>query len=177
MPNRTYYWQVRACADPGRTVFTDADIISGRHFSFTTDQLPAPFSKSSPIDNAAAQPLTVTLIWQPAAYVDHYRYCVSTAPGCTPLTSVGTATNTNFVGIPGQSYHWQVRACSEATCSAFRDGVHSQTGADAWPQLVEGSAHECSTQCSLSQRATSACLARSLACLAPDSTMPLPIGK
>jgi len=24
--------------------------------------------------------------------------------------------------------------------------VHSQTGADAWPQLVEGSAHECSTQ-------------------------------
>jgi len=27
-----------------------------------------------------------------------------------------------------------------------KNWVHSQTGADAWPQLVEGSAHECSTQ-------------------------------
>jgi len=54
--------------------------------------------------------------------------------------------------------------------------MRSQTAAEAWPQLVEGSAHECSTQYSLSQRTTSACLARSLACLAPNSTMPLPVG-
>jgi len=120
VPNTTYYWQVRACADPGCTVFKDAN-GSGGHFSFTTAQLPGPFSKSSPIHNAPAQPVTVTLIWRPAAYVDHYRYCVSTAPGCTPLTSVGTATSTIFTGIPGQSYYWQVRACSEAACSAFRD--------------------------------------------------------
>jgi len=119
-PDTTYYWQVRACADPGCTVFNDAN-GSGGHFSFTTAQLPGPFSKSSPIPNAPAQPLTVTLIWQPATYAHHYRYCVSAAPGCTPLTSVGAATNTIFIGIPGQSYYWQVRACSEAACSAFRD--------------------------------------------------------
>ena len=34
-PGATYYWQVRACADAGCTVFTDAD-GSGGHWSFST---------------------------------------------------------------------------------------------------------------------------------------------
>jgi uncharacterized membrane protein len=117
----TYYWQVRACADSGCTVFTDAN-GSGGHWSFTVASAPGAFGKSAPANGASGQPTNPTLSWGAASGVDHYRYCVATSSGCTPGTSVGTATSVELSGLAaGTTYYWQVRACADSGCTVFTD--------------------------------------------------------
>ena len=95
----TYYWQVRACADAGCTVFTDANGSNG-HWSFTVAAAPGAFSKTAPTNGATGQPTNPTLSWGTASgTVNHYRYCVATTTGCTPGTSVGTATSVALSGL------------------------------------------------------------------------------
>ncbi|GIV83252.1 MAG: hypothetical protein KatS3mg052_0259 [Candidatus Roseilinea sp.] len=119
-PGATYYWQVRACADSGCTVFTDAD--GGTHWSFAVVGAPSGFSKSSPSNGATGQPTNVTLQWGAASGVNHYRYCYSTTNGCTPSTNNGTNTSVNLTGLtPGATYYWQVRACADVGCTVFTD--------------------------------------------------------
>ncbi len=88
-----------------------------------------PFTKSSPSNGATGQPANVTLRWTaPSVTVNHYRYCVSTTPGCMPSTSTGTATSVNLTGLtPGATYYWQVRACADSGCASYFDangGTH-----------------------------------------------------
>jgi hypothetical protein len=118
----TYYWQVRACADSGCTVFTDAN-GSGGHWSFTVVSAPGAFGKSAPANGATGQPTNPTLSWGAASgTVNHYRYCVATTTGCTPGTSVGTATSVGLSGLAaGTTYYWQVRACADSGCTVFTD--------------------------------------------------------
>jgi alpha-tubulin suppressor-like RCC1 family protein len=120
-PGATYHWQVRACAESTCNVFTDAD-GSGGHWSFTVAALPGAFGKSAPANGANNLPTSVTLSWGAASgTVHHYRYCVSTAPGCAPVTPT-TATSATLTGLtPLTTYYWQVRACAESTCNVFTD--------------------------------------------------------
>jgi uncharacterized repeat protein (TIGR01451 family) len=120
-PGATYYWQVRACADSGCTVFTDADGPSG-HWNFTVVSAPGSFNKTAPSNGATGQPANVTLQWGAASGVNHYRYCYSTTNGCTPSTNNGTNTSVNLTGLtPGATYYWQVRACADSGCTVFTD--------------------------------------------------------
>jgi uncharacterized repeat protein (TIGR01451 family) len=121
-PGTTYYWQVRACADSGCTVFTDAD--GGTQWSYTVAATPGSFGKVSPADGAVNQPINLTLSWSAPASgtVDHYRYCNSTTSGCTPNVNVGTNTSVALSGLtPGTTYYWQVRACADSGCTVFTD--------------------------------------------------------
>ena len=118
----TYHWQVRACADAGCTVFTDANGSNG-HWSFTVAAAPGAFSKSAPANGAANQPTNPTLSWGTASgTVNHYRYCIATTMGCAPATSVGMNTSVGLSGLTaGTTYYWQVRACADAGCTVFTD--------------------------------------------------------
>ena len=120
-PGATYQWQVRACADAGCAIFTDAN--NGTHWSFTVVSAPGAFGKVAPADGASGQPTSPTLSWGTASgTVDHYRYCIATTTGCTPNTSVGAATSIALSGLtPGTPYYWQARACADAGCTVFTD--------------------------------------------------------
>jgi len=116
----TYYWQVRACADPGCNDYTDAD---GGHWRFHVFLPPGPFAKSSPASGATDQPSDLSLTWTSAAGADHYRYCIATtASACTLPGNIVTSTSVAISGLsPGTTYYWQVRACAEPSCTSYRD--------------------------------------------------------
>ena len=86
---------------------------------------PGPFSKTAPVSGTVGLPITVTLSWSApvTGTVHHYRYCAATTPGCTLATQVlSTTTSVTVTGLtPGATYHWQVRACAESTCTVFTD--------------------------------------------------------
>jgi hypothetical protein len=120
-PGATYHWQVRACANSTCDLFTDAN-GSGGHWAFTVAAV-GPFSKAQPVSGATGLPTTVVLSWTAPATgtVDHYRYCLATTPGCTPVTPT-TATSATLTGLtPLTTYYWQVRACAESTCDVSTD--------------------------------------------------------
>jgi uncharacterized repeat protein (TIGR01451 family) len=125
VPETTYHWQVRACADSECAVFVDAD---GGHWSFTTATTPEAFSKNAPADGATEQPTNLSLSWNAAGgAVSHYRYCYATTSGCEPATDAGIGTSIVLSGLtPGATYHWQVRACADSECAVFvdADGGH-----------------------------------------------------
>jgi uncharacterized repeat protein (TIGR01451 family) len=120
LPGATYYWQVRACADAGCTLFTNAN--SGAHWSYTVAITPSGFNKTAPANGATNQLTSITLMWSASTGTDHYRYCYATAPGCIPTISTGTTTSAVLSGLTtGTTYYWQVRACADTTCTIFRD--------------------------------------------------------
>jgi hypothetical protein len=120
-PGATYYWQVRACADSGCTMFTDADDPGG-HWSFTTATGPASFGKSMPANgmnalNPAAN--SIQLSWNNALNASSYHVCVGTLPGACDVVdwlNVGSALNwTIDVALQSATaYWWQVRAVNSA---------------------------------------------------------------
>jgi hypothetical protein len=141
-PGAIYHWQVRACVDSGCTVYIDAD--SGQHHSFTVATPPPSFT-TPPGTAEQITPSRVTLSWEPVSGpIDHYRYCIDTAPGCMPDTSAGTATSVtiplssngsaggaaalaqHLVLQPGQTYYWLVRACADSACTVYTDANNGQ---------------------------------------------------
>jgi len=117
----TYYWQVRACADPDCTIYVEAD--GGRWYTFTTAVFPTAFNKTAPNDGQIITATSTTLAWNPAGgTVHHYRYCIATTSGCTPGTSVGLSTSVAVMGLSsGTTYYWQVRACADLACNDYTD--------------------------------------------------------
>ena len=130
VPGATYYWQVAACRSPGPDGrgenCTPAD--NGVEFSFRLPITPAAFGKLSPVHQALSTSLDVSLQWSPSADAHHYRYCLSTTPGCVPEVVVGTALEAMQNGLEAETtYYWQVRACADAECQIFTDannGTH-----------------------------------------------------
>jgi len=86
------------------------------------------FAKVAPSRNATGQPTSLSLQWNAiAAPVNHYRYCIATTVGCTPTTSVGTATSVAVSGLaPRDTYYWQVRACADSGCAVYFDADNGQ---------------------------------------------------
>jgi len=123
----TYYWQVRACADPDCNDYTDAD---GGHWRFHVFLPPVSFEKFRPAFGATDQPSDLNLTWTSAAGADHYRYCIATtASACTLPGNIVTSTSVAISGLsPGTTYYWQVRACAESSCTSYRDA----DGGDLW---------------------------------------------
>jgi hypothetical protein len=118
-----YEWQVRAWNDTVGPTYAN----SGDFFSFRTVVVnpPGAFEKSSPVDEAGDQALSLTLAWTPSTDVDIYEYCIDNNPGNSCNTSWVTTTDTS-VPVSGLSYgteyEWQVRA--------YRDGNPNPTLAD-----------------------------------------------
>ena len=85
-----------------------------------------PFRKASPANEAIGLPTALVLRWGSRSGADHYRYCVSSTPGCIPDVSAGSSLSVTLNLSPG-NYHWQVRACLTSDCSNFVDannGTH-----------------------------------------------------
>jgi hypothetical protein len=111
--SRQYFWQVRAINVNG-----SANANQGLWYRFTTTfAAPQAFSKKSPANGTAEQPLTFTLEWDPSIGEEVvYEYCYDTTSGSTCQNSLAwtsTGTNTSVV-ISGLSYDttysWQARA-------------------------------------------------------------------
>jgi uncharacterized repeat protein (TIGR01451 family) len=86
----------------------------------------SPFRKASPANEAIGLPTALVLRWGSRSGADHYRYCVSSMPGCIPDVSAGSSLSVTLNLSPG-NYHWQVRACLTSDCSNFADannGTH-----------------------------------------------------
>jgi hypothetical protein len=106
----TYSWQVRAInANPIKSYGN-----SGSWYQFTTIiSPPSGFSKSSPVNGAVAQPLTVNLSWNPSSGATGYTYCYDSNVNavCSGTWYATTATNAIISGLSyGTGYEWQVRA-------------------------------------------------------------------
>lgn len=118
-PGTTYFWQVRACADPTCTVYTEAD--SGRIYQFTTQRPDATaVRKLTPKNGATRVALTTTLVWQGEA--PRYRYWVWDAEGVVVPTATTPLTQSQIGGLqPGRVYFWQVQACEDTACQSVQD--------------------------------------------------------
>ena len=108
--NTTYYWHVRARNSENISVESD----DGAWWSFTTMAPPAVvFWKSSPLNNAANQPLRLTLAWSSAGTGFTYEYCVTQAApvDCSASWQSVAATSVEIFGLANSTtYYWQVRA-------------------------------------------------------------------
>jgi len=86
----------------------------------------SPFGKAAPEDGDIGLPTALVLRWGSSSGADHYRYCVSSTPGCIPDVSAGSSLSVTLDLSPG-NYYWQVRACLTSDCSNFVDannGTH-----------------------------------------------------
>jgi RHS repeat-associated protein len=75
---------------------------------------PGALNKLSPANNAANQPVQITLSWSAAAGATRYGYCVASINACpnqdSGYVSTGSATSVALNLNPGTLYYWQVRA-------------------------------------------------------------------
>lgn len=105
----TYYWQVRAKNGSSLPVESNG----GVWWSFAimpTSQ--GGFGKTSPANNAANQPINLTLTWSSAGAGITYEYCVTQAApfDCSGSWLSTAATSVEISGLANSStYYWQVR--------------------------------------------------------------------
>ncbi len=105
-PNTTYYWLVRA-VNAGGTTYGDGVTTD---WSFSTAALPGAFAKTSPVDNASGQAVSLTLNWGASSNANSYEFCYGTSIPCSNWTATG-ATSASISGLSNSSrYYWQVRA-------------------------------------------------------------------
>jgi M6 family metalloprotease-like protein len=118
--NTTYYWQVRA--QNGSGIATEAN--SGTWWEFSVPPAPGAFTKTTPINNATAQPIDgLVLTWAKSANGTKYEYCFYTTTTCPTNGWVDAALNTTATlnGLtPSTTYYWQVRA-SNANGTVYAD--------------------------------------------------------
>jgi hypothetical protein len=118
-----YYWQVRAINSVGTTYADGAE-----SWRFTTPVgLPGSFNKTSPVNNAVSQPLSLSLTWGASSGTNvRYEYCLSTAT-CTPASTwqlAGTNTSASLSGLAfATTYYWQVRAVNSAGMTYANGGT------------------------------------------------------
>lgn len=107
--NTSYYWQVRARNSENITIESD----DGTWWSFTTtSQPPSGFGKTSPLNDATNQPLSLTLAWSSAGTGFTYEYCVTQAIplDCGANWLSVAATSVEITGLANSTtYYWQVR--------------------------------------------------------------------
>lgn len=105
----TYYWQARAINQYGRTLAN-----GGTWWKFTIGSAPTAFSKASPANATAVQPLNLTLRWYASTSVTSYEFCIDAindAACNTGWISTGTNTAVSLAELnPAKTYYWQVRA-------------------------------------------------------------------
>jgi hypothetical protein len=132
LPNTTYYWQVRAVNGAG-TIYANGS--PSDHWSFTTGQPPAEFSKTSPANGATNQPASLTLRWGTSSGATRYEYCLGTsAASCTTWVSKGLSLSTTVSGLSANTtYYWHVRAVSSFG-TTYADG----TSTDHWSFTTGG---------------------------------------
>jgi plastocyanin len=105
-----HFWQARATNDGGTTE-ADGEVW----WQFTTVvTAPLGFAKTSPPNNAAGQPGSLTLDWTVSAGATKYEYCIDTTDNDScdgAWTSTGLNTGANLVGLDADTAHfWQARA-------------------------------------------------------------------
>ena len=118
-PSTTYYWKVLA---RNSTSVTNTSPV----WSFITGSggtLPGAFNKTSPENNATAQPTALTLDWDDSSGADGYAYCYDTSndSDCSNWTAAA-ASQAAISGLDANTtYYWQVKA-TNAAGDTFADG-------------------------------------------------------
>ena len=113
----SYHWRVRSFNIGGWSSFSSA-------WTFTTIvPIPAVPALSSPANNAMAQPLALTLVWNKPNYATGYHVEFSTDPAfATTIVNDSTLTDSTRA-ISGLStltnYYWRVRAKNVSGWSSF----------------------------------------------------------
>jgi FtsP/CotA-like multicopper oxidase with cupredoxin domain len=110
----THYWQVSATNATGTTY---ADGSATAWWSFTVDQAPGAFNKTSPVSGITNLPTAITLTWGVSARAVSYQYCVNTTAACTTpaaWASTGALTTVTLTGLTPGTYYWQVQAVNGA---------------------------------------------------------------
>jgi hypothetical protein len=110
----TYYWQVQSTNAVGSTY---ADGSATSWWSFTVDQAPGAFNKTSPVSGITNLPTAITLTWGASARAVSYQYCVNTTAACTTpaaWASTGALTTVTLTGLIPGTYYWQVQAVNGA---------------------------------------------------------------
>ena len=128
-PGKTYYWNVMAVGN-GTSTKNSPWANGGVDFSFTVEPPVTlnPPNLIDPANNAAGQPLTVTLLWEDTNFSpDEFNYkvrfkvaggtytTVTLAPGTTAYLKTGLR--------PGKTYYWSVMAV----------GSGAAVKSSAWP--------------------------------------------
>jgi predicted phage tail protein len=109
----TYYWQARANNSFGTTYANGSETA---YWSFTTGPAPGAFTKTSPVNAATSQLLSLSLQWGTSTGAVSYEYCIDPSDAnnnaCnTTWNNVGNATSATISGLdPSTTYYWQVRA-------------------------------------------------------------------
>ena len=120
IPNKVYYWQVRAV---NGTYPTYAD-GSANWWQFKVSPVPGSFRKTSPVDAAVDQASSLTLTWSTSLAATSYQYCIDTTndDACSTWKSAGTNKSITVTGlIPGVTYFWQARS-TNASGTTYADG-------------------------------------------------------
>ncbi len=109
-PNTTYYWQVRANNNNGKTY---ADGSSTTYWNFTTGGLPGTFTKVAPLNGLTDLSTSFYLDWNASHGATGYEYCLSLDENdCSNwINSISSESYTPLTGLqPNTTYYWQVKA-------------------------------------------------------------------
>src|SRR2546422_735116 len=126
-----YYWRVNAKNGGGPSAWSSA-------WSFATvTGTPAPPVLSSPLNGAANQPVTLSLVWTASAGAASYRVQVSATATFSSLAvdDSGFATTTHQVGplATSTTYYWRVSARNSGGTSVWSSVWSFTTGSAAPP--------------------------------------------
>jgi hypothetical protein len=120
----TYEWQVRATNTGGTTYANDS---ATAFYRFTTvPRAPGNFSKTSPLNNATSQPVTLYLQWSYSSGANYYQYCYDAILNNTCdggwLTVGAIGQQALLTGLNNATtYEWQVRAGNDVGLT-YSDG-------------------------------------------------------
>ena len=117
-----WYWQVRAKNANGYTYANN-----GNWWKFTIPPKPGAFNKISPLNNATAQPTSLSLKWGASTNAAKYEYCIDTSAGTTCTTSWKSTNLNKLVNLTGllkgKKYYWTVRAVNAAGTTLSNGGT------------------------------------------------------
>lgn len=126
----TYLWQIKAVNRAGETLANNgtpwALVVKHPTPTGTPSIPPAPFTRTSPTNNATRVSTTTRLSWTASTRAITYEYCIATTSTCTTWVNVGANLSVAPPGLARfRTYYWQVRAKN-------RDGVATTATGGIW---------------------------------------------
>ena len=147
IPGKQYQWQVRAYNKDGYRAANDNLAVTWFTFTTSADPLPTPtatampsgnlpaaFTKRSPLNNETSVPSPVTLSWAKSVGATEYGYCIDTTLDGQCDRGLYESGHVRLKGenvtlrlLPGFTYQWQVHAYNQQGMTISDSGWHTFT--------------------------------------------------